>query len=92
MMEGDPNRIESTLENTSWKFSKIDGDPKLGRGVKCYATKQYNMKISQEFIVSAMNTISTAIQGATGCVILRKKIELVVFDERNLSPPYKVAF
>lgn len=79
-MEGKPDTIKKTVELLGWKFSKIDGDPTLGDGVKCYATRHYNKKYSLDFIIEVVAETSQEINRFCGAEILREKVELVVHD------------
>lgn len=81
-MMGDPTTIAKATDVMGWKFSKIDGDPDLGAGIKCYATHQFNGKYTKEFILDVLNETAAEIENFSMCQILRKKIELVIYDER----------
>lgn len=63
-----------------WKFSKIDGDPVLGEGVKCYLTTHYNARKSVDRIKRMLNAAHNDLENH-GFKVLRKKIELVIHDE-----------
>ncbi len=81
-MTGDVKELRSLVERHGWKFSAIDGDPVMGSGVKCYATMLYNLTVGQQECVD--RTVYLAIKlGALGANILRRKAELVVFDDRS---------
>lgn len=79
-MVGDSEKIKKETENGGWKFSRIEGDPTLGDGVKCYATKHYNKKYHPEHITKALELTASQIAWLTDAKILRTKIELVVYD------------
>jgi hypothetical protein len=80
-MKGDPKKISPHVNSVGWTFSSIDGDPDLGRGVKCYATRQFNSKLEVNEVIFLLNhTADILIE--YGCEVLRKKIELVIYDER----------
>lgn len=67
-----------------WKFSKIDGDPVLGDGVKCYLTKHFkitNDKHQEACIVAEMRDIQSKIEVFDDVKGTRIKLELIVFDE-----------
>lgn len=85
---GNPDKLQSVIESLGWKFSKIDGDPTLGNGVKCYATKHYNKRLSKAEVAWALEATAETIRiaGASlGCKfrVLREKIELVIHDVRH---------
>lgn len=81
-MVGDPAIIEPAVQEIGWIFSKIDGDPVLGPGVKCYATKMFNAK-------NEYNKILRNLHGAAASLALKEiphtrlKIERVVYDVRS---------
>jgi len=79
---GDPTKIEDVLKDTNWHFSKIDGDPYLGSGVKCYATNNYS---KDEYALSdcllEMNTIVAYLKGQK-LEVIRMKVEDILYDKR----------
>lgn len=81
-MLGDPAFIRPFVEAAKWKFSAIDGDPVLGAGVKCYATKQFSGKRGVTNVLKELEETAAFVHGAN-CEVIRKKIELVVYDTRN---------
>lgn len=74
-------RHEALVRALKWKFSKIDGDPTLGAGIKCYATRQYSCRRPQQLIQNTMDAIAVKMR-MQGAQVLRQKIEKVVFDQR----------
>jgi len=83
-MIGDPTTIKKHVEDAGWKFSAIDGDPSLGDGVKCYATSHMNSKKSAEQALEHLQNTAGVLR-SKGCVIVREKIELVIYDTRSKS-------
>lgn len=81
-MVGQQSVLKPMVEKQGWKFSAIDGDPTLGDGVKCYATRHFNEKLSPEYIVSRVCETADVL-ATDGAEILRRKVELVVFDDRS---------
>lgn len=79
-MKGDKTLIKKYTEMYGWKFSAIDGDPTLGDGVKCYATFQYNSKYYINEAIDLLNATAKELK-SHNVVILRRKIELVMYDE-----------
>ena len=75
---------DKELEYPSWKFSKIDGDPVLGKGVKSYLTKQFKGSIPLSDILEEMNGVTKHIFDS-GCDYFRRKVERVVFDTKTIS-------
>lgn len=64
-----------------WTFSCIDGDPDLGKGVKCYATKHFNRRLSSHTVKSILVTASEYLR-LFNINVIREKIELVIYDNR----------
>lgn len=81
-MLGDPDELASIVEDIGWKFSAIDGDADLGDGVKCYATRQFNARKGEQNTVAALLEAAIHLQNL-GATVLRRKVELVVFDDRS---------
>jgi hypothetical protein len=81
-MLGDADQIEQVVNGTDWHFSKIDGDPVLGVGVKCYATKNYKKsEMSLDNCVSTMETVAESIK-EQHIEVVRMKVEEIVYDRR----------
>lgn len=76
-------RARYAIENLlKWKFSKIDGDPELGKGVKIYATMHYSTSRFTAFEVQKKVQAASARLGNAGLFVLREKIEAVIYDKR----------
>lgn len=81
-MMGNPQTIRLEVEKLKWKFSVIDGDPVLGEGVKCYATRLFNTKLGTNEIVSQLLEVASVLSNY-GFKVLRRKVELVIYDDRS---------
>lgn len=81
-MLGEPNKIRPLVEDIKWKFSAIDGDPVLGEGIKCYATRMFNRRLHKDTVIEKLGGAAGYLM-AHGCKVLRNKIELVIFDDRS---------
>lgn len=69
-------RIERhSFLNPKWKFSKIDGDPALGPGIKYYLTSHFSTAMSA---YTAMEAAADEVGGA-----IRKKIEHIIHDTKS---------
>jgi hypothetical protein len=77
----DKKLIEKDLK---WKFSIIDGDPVLGAGVKCYATKHYPWHKNSEDVKEEVLEVGKKLRDLNKKV-LRKKIEMVIWDTKQNS-------
>jgi hypothetical protein len=77
-MQPEYKRLEKHLEDTGWKPSRIDGDPRLGAGVKMYATGHLETtrgRAKKELIKMAGELKSA------GFKVIRAKLEEIVFDQ-----------
>jgi hypothetical protein len=74
--------VQLSVEDIGWIFSEIDGDPDLGSGVKQYATKHFNVRKKRENVIAELSTAADALR-SYGCIVLREKVELVIYDKRT---------
>jgi hypothetical protein len=74
---------KEAIEKMGWKFSKIDGDPVLGVGVKSYATKHFPKSIGAGMAVSYVRDAATKLLD-DGLIVLREKVEVVIYDREFL--------
>lgn len=72
---------EKAVEETGWTYSKIDGDPDLGGGVKGYATRQFNINKPLQEVLDELDAISRKLQHS-GVKVIREKVEQVIYDRR----------
>lgn len=83
-MLGSSWHVKPAVEKIGWAFSCIDSDIDLGAGIKCYATKQFNAdKFTKEQVVKFVEEAADALQAASNFKIMRRKVELVVYDVRT---------
>ena len=73
---------ERAVKATGWSFSAIDGDPILGKGVKCYATKHFPERKPEEEVLKELNAVGNELADH-GINVVRRKIELVLYDTRS---------
>lgn len=74
---------QKELGYPTWKFSKIDGDPVLGKGIKMYLTKQFKGSVPIESILEEMRGVTKHIWDS-GAESFRRKVERVVFDTKEI--------
>lgn len=85
-MKGDPEKIEAAVKDSDWIFSKIDGDPVLGEGVKCYATKMFSeARHSADEVIAITNALALRLRTQFRLNVLRAKVELVIYDTKKVS-------
>lgn len=73
--------VETHVKDIGWKFSCIDGDPILGDGIKCYATKHFPSKCDVNDVVNNVKAASEQLS-MYGHKVIRDKVELVVYDSK----------
>jgi hypothetical protein len=81
-MQGDADVIRPLVEMLKWKFSVIDGDPVLGEGIKCYATRLFNKNLGNEKVLNELLRAASDLE-RWGVRVLRRKVELVIYDDRS---------
>lgn len=74
--------LRELIETNNWRYSRIDGDINLGQGVKSYATKQFKASLNIELILQELHMLADRL-AEHGWTILRRKIELVMYDDRS---------
>lgn len=82
--EGDKLATALAIDKIGWTFSCIDGDPDLGSGTKCYATKQFNARHEDDGVIGQLTTAAIQLR-KLGVKVLREKVELVLFDKRETA-------
>lgn len=74
-------RCVDLAEELGWHSSMIDGDPVLGKGSRfyftCHAREYIGLYNKMEHLVLTLKTL--------GFTVLRKKIELVMYDTKNMN-------
>lgn len=75
------DRIKYLLSSYNWKYSRIDGDPILGDGVKQYATRHYHRRTQMEYVRMQLDLMHLDLE-RIGAIVVRKKIEAVLVDEK----------
>lgn len=70
------------IEKLKWKYSRIDGDPVMGAGVKQYATRHYNSKLAVDDVILLLHDTADKI-ASYGFTVTRRKVEHVIYDDRS---------
>jgi hypothetical protein len=84
-MEGDPKVIRPLVERTKWKFSAIHDDIILGEGLKCYATRHFNVRKDESLVLMMLRSTADSLE-ANGVKVIRRKVERVLYDDRIDKP------
>jgi hypothetical protein len=81
-LEDDPDKVKIACRDIGWKYSRIDGDPVLGKGLKCYATKHFNYKLDESVVLELLNNAADEMK-LSGLKVTRRKVEKVLHDDRS---------
>lgn len=76
----DPDRTKTEILNLGWKYSRIDGDPVMGDGVKQYATKHYPKRLGDSVVLNNVERVSMLLSHLG---VTRSKVELVLHDTKS---------
>lgn len=77
--------IKKIVEHRGWNFSMIQGDPDLGAGLRCYATRWFG---DEDYAISVTHAIKDEFVKKNLSVI-RVKVEKVVHDARIVNGEWK---
>ncbi len=78
--------LREEIENKiDWKFSRITDDPLLGEGMFCYATAHFTYAMQA---LCKTEGLSEELR-RSGFNVVRRKIEIVMFDERKIDGEWK---
>lgn len=80
----DINNVKTYLASYAWHYSCISGDPDLGEHVFKYATKHFGGNWSMDDVKEAVNSMAGELL-TKGCSVVRRKIEMIVYDERTVT-------
>lgn len=72
----------SCYDPDGWKYSRIDGDPVLGKGVKEYYTTFFKEEENLDFIITKLELAADRVRNQ-GHEVLRTKVELVMYDNKK---------
>ncbi len=78
----DVKYVQEQVEKLGWTYSRIDGDPVEGPGVKHYATRHLKSNFDRQEVLFLLNTAADKLREA-GVNVTRKKIELVIHDSSS---------
>ena len=67
-----------------WKYSKIDGDPNLGKGILHYATKHVHASVPVEKVIHILKEAAQCLRDM-GCTVVRMKVEYILFDKKEIT-------
>lgn len=76
------DELQSLADSLHWKTSTITGDPLLGKGPRFYFTTH---RADYVEAWTHMNMLVARLEQC-GIFVLRKKIELVMYDKVNMNP------
>lgn len=74
--------VRYIVEALGWKFSSIEGDIVLGDGIKWYATKHFNSrKLGNDEVITQLHLTANYLKHTIE--VVRRKVELVIYDDRS---------
>lgn len=84
-VSGNMASVETAISKAGWVFSKIDGDPVLGKGVKAYATAYFNGNKQLDEVIGALEGAAKYInkQISLSGKVIRTKVERIEYDNQD---------
>ena len=80
-----PKDMKQAVESfNGWTYSAINGDPDLGESLFCYATRRASAGHDLMKVIEVMGRVANGLE-LCGGVVLRQKVELVMFDTKALT-------
>lgn len=74
--------MKQVVKEAGWTFSAIDGDPALGKGVYCYATKWFKDYHAVDRVIGELEATATYL-ARRGLKVKRTKVEVIVYDVQH---------
>lgn len=76
--------LQIMLSSYAWHYSCIDGDEVMGKHKLHYATRSFDGGWALEDVKAAVNAMAGMLLEHR-CRVIRRKVEMVVWDERTVT-------